>query len=138
QWLQGSTVLLDGTTTSSGATVAISTSGHTSTLTLGGVQNADTGGYTVNVTNTVGAAGLSSATLTVLDPPANLSVVQSPSSTTSAGGITRFTVTADGSPPFTYVWSRNGTPLINGGAFSGADTATLAVNVSPATAGSYT
>ena len=138
QWLEGTTVLVDGGTTLAGTPVSIVSSGHNSTLTLTGVQDTDAGGYTVNASDNFGALGTSSATLTVIDPPGNLNVVQFPDPTLSGGGVTRFTVTATGTPPFIYTWSRNGVPLVNGGHISGANTATLAVDVAAADAGSYT
>ena len=140
QWLQGSTVLNNGDTTPSGATVTITSSGHTCTLTIGGtgVQDADAGGYTVNVSDNFGAQGTSSASLTVIDPPVSPNVVQSPGTIISAGGVYYFTATASGTGPFTYVWSKNGQPLVDGGHISGANTATLAVDASSADVGSYT
>jgi autotransporter-associated beta strand protein len=137
QWLQNGNPLSNGGTSASGAAVTITSSGTTSTLSIAGVQAADAGGITVNVSDNGGAMGTSGATLTVIDPPSNLNVVQSPDPTVNGGGVTRFTVTADGTAPFTYVWSRNGVSLVNGGHISGANTATLAVDVSAADAGSY-
>jgi len=140
QWMQGGTVLVNGGTTSSGASITIAVNNHTSTLTLGGsgVQDADAGGYTVNVTGNFGETGSSSAALIVIDPPSSPSVTQIPGATGSAGGVTYFAVTASGTGPFTYAWSRNGSPLSDGGPIRGSTTATLAVDISPATIGSYT
>ena len=140
QWLQGATVLVNGGTTASGASVTIAVNNHTSTLTLGGsgVQDPDAGGYTVNVMGNLGETGSSSAALVVIDPPSSPSVTQMPSATGSAGGVTHFTATANGTAPFTYAWSRNGTQLVDGGPIQGSSTATLAVDISPATIGSYT
>jgi hypothetical protein len=39
-----------------------------------------------------------------------------------------FTVVATGTPPLTYQWRRNGTNLVNGGAITGATSATLTLN----------
>lgn len=57
---------------------------------------------------------------------------------TAAGASVSFTVAAAHAWPMTYQWRRNGTNLTNGGAISGATTATLTINpVSPAHIGSY-
>jgi hypothetical protein len=49
-----------------------------------------------------------------------------------------FSVVATGSGPLSYVWTRNGQVLANGGQVAGAETATLTLaSVSPAEAGSY-
>lgn len=54
-------------------------------------------------------------------------------STVAAGRSLVFLVWADGTPPLTYQWSKNGTPIV------GATSATLTIsNVSASDAGSYT
>ena len=138
QWLFNANPINNGDFRGSGSTFSISSSGSGSTLTLTNVQDADAGGYSVIVTGSVGTVQYSSAALSVIDPPSNPVVVQSPSPIVSAGGVAYFTVTADGTAPFTYAWSRNGVPLANGGHISGANSATLAVDVSTADEGSYT
>jgi pectate lyase len=64
------------------------------------------------------------------DPP---SVTTQPiSQTVAAGADATFTVTADGPPPLSYQWQKNGSPIV------GATAATLNLtNVQAATAGSY-
>ncbi|MFM1769796.1 MAG: hypothetical protein RJA22_2325 [Verrucomicrobiota bacterium] len=41
------------------------------------------------------------------------------------GATATFSVGVSGTPPITYQWRYNGIPLVNGGGFSGVDTATL-------------
>ena len=139
QWFQGATLLSNGSDPSgSGATITITTTTHTSTLTIGGtgVQDTDAGGYTVNVTNNIGAGGTSSATLSIIDPPSNLNVSQSAYQSAyvngAAGGIITLSATANGTATLTYVWSLNGTALATN------TTGIFNVNVSEATVGTYT
>jgi hypothetical protein len=49
------------------------------------------------------------------------------STTVYSGGTVTFSAAATGTPPFTYQWRRNGTPLTDGGAISGATTDTLTI-----------
>jgi uncharacterized Zn-binding protein involved in type VI secretion len=54
------------------------------------------------------------------------------------GATTFFRVTPGGTPPFTYQWLYNGTPLLNGPGISGATSSNLVLtNVQLASAGSY-
>jgi alpha-tubulin suppressor-like RCC1 family protein len=73
------------------------------------IADADSGGYyDVIATNSVGSVTSSSATLTVLVPPA---ITAQPSDqNVSAGATAFFSVTASG-PGLTYQWRRNGTDL---------------------------
>ena len=81
------------------------------TLSIPSAQTMDAGNYTVRVFNRFGTQTSSNALLTVgLLPvvtaqPTNVSVV--------AGGDATFTVLADGSAPFGYQWSINGTNIID-------------------------
>lgn len=45
-----------------------------------------------------------------------------------AGTMTAFSVRAQGTPPLTYQWRRNGTNLVNGGSVSGVTTSNLTLN----------
>ncbi len=55
-----------------------------------------------------------------------------------AGADAVFSVTAQGQPTLTYQWRRNGTPLVNGGRISGADTDTMTISATiPGDAGDY-
>jgi hypothetical protein len=135
QWLQGSTPLSNGGTSASGAAVTINSIGTTSTLSIAGVQDADAGGFTVNVSDNAGAMGTSSATLTVIDPPGGLSVTPSQNSTTpNAGSADVLTATTtSGTPPFTYQW------YFGTNAIAGATSSSYTIaNVSSANVGTYT
>ena len=58
--------------------------------------------------------------------------------TVEAGSTLNFTVVPAGTPPFTYQWLRNGTPLANGAGISGATTSNLTLTAVPtAQAGTY-
>jgi hypothetical protein len=67
------------------------------------------------------------------------SITAQPASRTNDAGTTAtFAVTTSGAPPLSYRWSKNGTPLVNGGHVSGADSPTLTISsVLNADAGSY-
>src|SRR6185503_13368977 len=99
--------------------------------TVSNAQLAQSGGYSVRVVNTAGAALSVTAVLTVQAPPV---ITQQPQSRSVAAGSTAvFTVAAQGTSPLAYQWRREGTPL------PGATAATLIVtNVQPASEGNYT
>jgi len=99
-------------------------------LTLAAISTNDVGNYSVVVTNIVGSIASSSATLTVLVPPA---IVTPPANTSAvAGSNATFTVTASGSSPLTYQWFKNGV------AIAGATSATLTLtDVTTNNAASY-
>jgi len=126
QWRRNGTVLNDGGNVS-GA--------NTATLRLARVQAADAGNYAVVVSNAGGSTPSSAAALTVepvtiLRQPANLIAI--------AGQTAQFTVTATGTAPLTYQWRKGGAALSDGGAISGANSATLTLsNLQPDDAGSY-
>jgi hypothetical protein len=93
-------------------------------------QAADSGDYSVVVTNAFGAAVSSNATLTVLVPPG---ITTQPSNQTVVLGTNAsFTVTATGTAPLAYQWVFGGTNL----AGATADTLLLAT-VQAVQAGSY-
>jgi hypothetical protein len=55
------------------------------------------------------------------------------------GETATFSSAAAGSPPFTYQWSKNGTPLTDGGRISGSSTTNLTISsITSADAGTYT
>lgn len=108
-----------------------------SALTLTRVQDGDAGSYDVVVTNSVSSATSGAATLTVT-PAAPTITGQPVSKTASTGGNVSFTVTAIGSAPLAYQWRKDGLALTDGGAVSGASTATLLLTgVSAADGASY-
>ena len=56
-----------------------------------------------------------------------------------AGTMTAFSVRAQGTPPLTYQWRRNGTNLVNGGSVSGVTSSNLTLSaVSPNDSANYT
>jgi len=101
------------------------------TLSITNAQTTDAGSYVLVVTNNAGSITSAVATLTVLVPPGiqtqpnNLTVTQ--------GQIAAFSVVANGSAPFSYQWSLDGT------AMSDETNATLSItNAQTTDAGSYT
>ena len=131
QWRKNNLNLSDGANLS-GAT--------TPTLTFTNMALADAGNYAVVITGFGSVTSAPAATLTVLpqtnQPPIILS--QPLSRTNNAGSIATFSVVVSPTNGLTYVWSKNGSPLANGGNISGATTATLTVSgVTLPDAGSY-
>src|SRR5439155_18782519 len=107
-----------------------------SSLTIAAVTGADVGSYTVAVNNPCGSATSDPAVLTV-----NTSTTASGPSglIRCAGQSASFSVTASGTGPFSYQWTKGGTPITgaNGDTFSiasvsGADTGTYCVVVTGA------
>jgi hypothetical protein len=121
QWLKGGSPLSNAGNIS-GATNA--------TLTIANVQDSDATNYTVQVSNLAGTVTSSNATLTVIDAPVITSI--SPSSQTNKATTTAvFTVSATGTTPFAYQWSKI-TPtatnvLTDGGNISGSTTNVLTI-----------
>ena len=115
QWLKGGNPILGA---------------NSNVLVLASVTTNDAANYSVTVTNIVGSVTSSGAALTVLVAP---SIVTDPTpATITAGNIVAFTVAANGTAPFSYQWSKNGTVI------PGATLATLTlVNVQPTNAGNY-
>jgi hypothetical protein len=95
QWFKGGTAI--GGATSSTYTTPATVSGDSGSL------------FTVTVTNAGGTVTSNPATLTVntapviVTPPANQTV--------TAGQTATFSVTATGTPPLTYQWSKNGSVI---------------------------
>ncbi len=99
-------------------------------LTLTAVQAADSGSYTVAVTNPGGSITSPTATLTV-NVPAGITT-QPQSQAVTQGHDASFSVVASGTAPLNYQWSLNGTAL------PGATGPTLALTaVQTMDAGSY-
>ena len=98
QWSQNGTAI-------SGATASSYTT-PTETTSASGTQ------FTVVVSNSVGSATSSAATLTVNPAPVAPSITTQPSSVTiTAGQTATFSVTATGTAPLSYQWSQNGTAI---------------------------
>lgn len=89
-------------------------------LTIAAVSLADAGTYELVVSNVAGSVTSQSAALTVLDPPAI--TVQPVEQQFALGGSATFSVTATGTAPLGYQWSKNGVPI------SGATAATYDLN----------
>ena len=100
------------------------------TLTLPIAQGADAGGYSVVVSNVLGAVTSRVAQLTVLVPP---SFDPLPASTTvGPGSNITFSVDATGTPPLGYQWRKNGVNI------PGATNSWLTItNVQVSDGGSY-
>ncbi|MGA2243795.1 MAG: immunoglobulin domain-containing protein [Verrucomicrobiota bacterium] len=129
QWYFDSLPLVDG------GRISGSTS---STLTIANVMTNDGGSYQLVASNSLGVTTSSVAMLTpvILPPtfvqlPANQSVGQ--------GSNAIFSAVAGGTPPFSYQWSFNGSPLADDGVhFAGSLTSSLSIsNLTAADAGSY-
>ena len=102
----------------------------TSSYTRTNSQPADAGSYSVVVTNSAGSITSSTATLTVIVPPA---ILTHPSDqAASQGADATFTVTATGTAPLTYQWRFNTSILSEATA-----SAYTRSNVQPANTGSY-
>jgi len=101
------------------------------TLTLSNAQFAQRGGYSVDVSSSVGVVATAEAELVVLEPP---TITRQPvSQTVFAGTEATFTVAVQGLEPFSYQWRRDGSNL------SGATNAALVLlNAQSADAGAYT
>ena len=92
-----------------GAAIAGATAASfTTAATTSGDNNAQ---FTVRVTNSVGSATSSAATLTVVAPAAVAITAQPASRTVFAGQTATFSVTATGSPALTYQWRKGGTAI---------------------------
>jgi sugar lactone lactonase YvrE len=86
-------------------------SGTNASFATTNISAANAGQYTVVVTNTYGSVTSQVATLTILFPP---SVTAQPASQSALPGANMsFSVTADGTGPFSYQWRFNGTNLNN-------------------------
>jgi pectate lyase len=105
--------------------------GNSNTLSLVNVTTNDAGSYRVVVSNSVGAATSSVATLAVQIPPSI--AVQPTNFSVTAGGSATFSVTAAGSATLRYQWFFNTNTAI-----ANATNATLTLNPANATnAGTY-
>ena len=105
QW-QKNGATIDGATSASYTTPATTMADNSST-------------FQVVVTNSLGSATSTPATLEVDPDPVAPSITSQPASlTVTAGATASFTVAASGTQPFTFQWQKNGAPV------SGATSAT--------------
>jgi len=106
------------------------------TLTLNGVTANLAGDFQVIISNVCGSVTSSTATLTVLLPPAI--VTQPINQYVLLGGSAAFAVAATGDAPLSYAWQLNGIPLSDDSRLSGTATNRLTVqNIQAADAGPY-
>ncbi|MCC5804739.1 MAG: PQQ-binding-like beta-propeller repeat protein [Opitutales bacterium] len=119
QWRHNGTALTDGTRVA-GA--------RSSVLVLSDLTPADAGEYDVVISNADGTVSSVAAVLALSEavPP---EIVQAPQGGSFEAGLTiELSVAAEGSAPFEFQWRRNGQALSDGGAVSGANSATLTIN----------
>ncbi|MGH7941017.1 MAG: immunoglobulin domain-containing protein, partial [Limisphaerales bacterium] len=96
-------------------------------FTISNATPADSGAYTVVVTNFWGSISSSNITLMVESP---LSVSAPEGQTNYAGSDLSLSVAPSGTPPFAYQWQKGGVNLAGGGGLSGVFTNIL--NIAPA------
>lgn len=121
QWRKDGALLADGGEISGSATAQ---------LTITGAQPADSGNYTVTISNSLGSVASAAAAVKVGTPPA---ITQRPlSQRVAAGATATFTVAATDPGTIAYQWKRKGQ------AIAGATTATLTLaNVARSDEGLY-
>ncbi len=123
-----------------GVNLGFATTSDTYTITE--AQPGDAGTYSVIVSNSGGTITSADAPLTVAAASIPATIPASPASYSAALGFDGlFAATVIGTPPITYQWSRNGTPLPNatGTLTRETNTPTLTVpRVTTADAGAYT
>ncbi|MFM2082855.1 MAG: hypothetical protein RL380_1546, partial [Verrucomicrobiota bacterium] len=102
-----------------------------SSFSVGNVQQANVGNYSVTVSNALGSVTSGNARLTVVDI-APVITSQPASRTNNANSTASFSVSVTGTTPRTFQWRFNGTNIVN------ATNSSLSVaNVLPANAGNY-
>jgi len=101
---------------------------------LTNVQFADSGFYTVVVSNALGTATSDGAQVTVGFATALFILVQPSGQNVSPGGTASFSVIADGAPPLFYRWRKDGIPLA---AAAATGSSLLLTNVQLSDAGGY-
>ncbi len=110
---------------------------QTSTLTVSNVSGANTGSYSVVLSNAAGVVASSNAVLAYVQSPPVV-VLQPANQIVLPGATASFTVGAVGNTPFNYKWRFNGVILVNNAKYSGATTKVLTVtNVLATDAGTY-
>ena len=102
-----------------------------SQLILHNLQPSQAGRYSVTLTNPLGSITSTTAVLRVLGYAPTI-VAQPQSQTAYEGSNATFSATVAGTPPFTYQWSFNGTPLGDA-----TNAALMVAQVQPSQAGAY-
>jgi autotransporter-associated beta strand protein len=102
---------------------------NAATLTIVNVQAANTGSYTVRVTNEFGATLSDAATLS-LNTPTTATPLANVNSA-CVDGTAMFSTTASGAGPFTYLWRKDGAEL------PGETASSLSFTVAESSVGSY-
>jgi hypothetical protein len=97
-----------------------------STLTLLSVTAANSGDYSVTVTNAGGNVTSGNVALTVEMTPYVTTPYMTPQKVAKGGAVT-FTVAASGVQPLKYQWLRDGRRMVNNGRISGATSPTLTI-----------
>lgn len=106
-------------------------------LVISNVQAADAGYYHIVVTNYLGSATSSVASLLVASNPPVIAL-QPQSLIANAGSNAMFSGTATGDAPLTYQWYFNGSPIADDAHRSGSATSNLwVINVQSGDAGNY-
>ncbi len=106
------------------------------TLQVSAVEFADSGDYSLVISNVAGVVTSAVARLTLTGPPGIVS--QPASKLVAVGAPAALTVTATGTPPLSYQWYHAGAPLTDGGNISGATAPSLSFqSVQPANAGAH-
>ena len=127
RWKKGAVALVDGVNVSGSASPNLS---------LCNAQAGDAGGYSCVVTNSVGTATSTMATLTVNNPP--LITGQPTNQSVVVGGTAVFKVVATGTAPLSYQWKKDGVSVVESGSVSGTTTAALTLTkAQAANAGNY-
>jgi len=110
-----------------------------SVLNIAGVQTNDGGNYFLVASNFVGVTTSSVAVLTLIILPPFFTL-QPMDQSVRVGSNVNFTAAVDGTPPYSFQWSLNGTPLTDDGVhITGSATTSLSIsNLTTADAGSYT
>jgi uncharacterized delta-60 repeat protein len=108
----------------------------TANLTITGAAAGDEGSYTLEVIHTGGSTTSKVIPVYVADAPR---IISPPDDTTIlAGGTLVLEATVVGASPITHAWTRNGSPITNGGNISGATRSRLVItNTALADAGTY-
>jgi uncharacterized repeat protein (TIGR03803 family) len=118
QWKENGTNLTDGGNISGSATRV---------LTILNVGLANSGLYSVLVTNTGNSVLSDGAALGVIESPPQITM-QPASQDLLVGESALFTVTVVGDLPLSYQWQENGTNLTDGGQVSGSASSALTIN----------